>query len=91
MTTKSRKKATKFKPITISDEGLDLIEYLSLDCTQKASAWQSDVDLKINKKGFVLLNGKKTGQFCEGISQSKVHPLWLKVRNVAGDESVITL
>ena len=40
----------KFTPIAISDNGLELIEWLSLDCTNTEGPWQSDVELKIDKK-----------------------------------------
>ena len=51
--------------------------------------WHSNTELKIDKRGYVLLNGKKTGQFWDGTIRSKAKPLRLKVRNIAGDESVI--
>ena len=89
--TTGKKKAIKFTPITISNEGLELIEYLSFDCTTIDGPWQSATDLKIDKKGYVMLNGKKTGQFWDGTISSVARPLRLKVRNIAGDESVITL
>ena len=87
--TAKKGKVAKFKPITISDEGLELIEYLSLDCTTDNGSWQSDMELKIDKRGYVLLNGKKTGQFWDATIRSEAKPLRLKVRNIAGDESVM--
>ncbi len=84
-------KAAKFKPITISDEGLELIEYLSLDCTTADGPWHSDTELKIDKRGYALLNGKKTGQFWDGTIRGESKPLRLKIRNIAGDESVVGL
>ena len=35
-----------YKPIEISDEGLELIEYLSLDCTAASGPWHSDSEIK---------------------------------------------
>lgn len=49
-----------FKPIEISEEGLELIEYLSLDCTAADDAWHSDSEIKIDKLGYVVRNGEKT-------------------------------
>jgi hypothetical protein len=46
-----------FKPIEISDEGLELIEFLSLDCTAAAGEWHSDSEIKIDKLGYVIRNG----------------------------------
>ena len=40
-----------FKPIEISEEGLELIEYLSLDCTAAEGEWHSDSEIKIDKLG----------------------------------------
>ncbi len=81
----------KFKPLEISDNGLELIEYLSLDCTNADGAWQSDTEIKIDKNSFVIRNGKKTKEDWNGKISSEKKPLRLKVRNIAGDESIITL
>ena len=57
---KARMNATAkkpFKPIEISDTGLELIEYLSLDCTAGQGEWHSDGEIKIDKNGFVIRNG----------------------------------
>ena len=83
------KKKTKFKPLEISENGLELIEFVSLDCTNKDGVWKSDVDLKIGKNSFVILNGKKTKEFWNSKVYSEKKPLRMKVRNIAGDESII--
>lgn len=85
------KPKTKFKPLEISDNGLELIEFVSLDCTNKEGVWKSDVELKIDKNSFVILNGKKTKEFWNGQIFSEKQPLRMKVRNIAGDESIINL
>lgn len=77
-----------FKPITISEDGLELIEYLSLDCTAKEGQWHSDSEIKIDKLGYVIRNGQKTKEFWDGTIQSEKKPLRLKVRNICGDETV---
>lgn len=82
------KKKTKFKPLEISDNGLELIEFISLDCTNSKDVWKSDVELKIDKNSFVILNGKKTKEFWDGKVFSEKKPLRMKVRNIAGDESI---
>lgn len=53
----------KFKPVEVSEDGLELIEFLSLDCTGTADKWHSDSEIKIDKKGYVILNGTKTKNF----------------------------
>jgi len=85
------KKKKTFVPIAISKEGLELIELISLDCTNKEGVWKSDYELKIDKIGFVILNGKKTKEFWNGKIISKKKPLRMKIRNIAGDESIIKL
>jgi adenine-specific DNA-methyltransferase len=87
------KAKAQFKPIVVSDDGLELIEFVSLDChnANETDAWRSDEEIKIDKKGFVIRNGKKTRELWDGTIQSQKKPLRLKVRNIAGDESVIKL
>ena len=85
-----RKKA-KFKPIEISDDGLELIELVSLDCTSQSGQWHADSEIKINKKGFVIRDGKKTKEFWDARIDSMKKPLRLKIRNIAGDESIWVL
>ncbi len=77
-----------FKPIEISDTGLELIEYLSLDCTAAQGEWHSDSEIKIDKNGFVIQNGEKTKDFWDGTIRSEGKPLRLKIRNICGDETV---
>jgi adenine-specific DNA-methyltransferase len=83
----------QFKPIAVSDDGLELIEFVSLDChnANEKDAWHSDEEIKIDKKGFVIRNGEKTRELWDGTIQSQKKPLRLKVRNIAGDESIIKL
>ena len=77
-----------FKPIEISEDGLELIEFLSLDCTAAEGEWHSDSEIKIDKLGYVIRNGQKTKTFWDGTIQSDKQPLRLKIRNICGDETV---
>ena len=77
-----------FKPIEISEDGLELIEFLSLDCTAADGAWHSDSEIKIDKNGFIIRNGEKTREFWDGTIRSEKKPLRLKIRNICGDETV---
>lgn len=88
----NNKKST-FKPIKISDEGLECIEWLSVDCTnaQKDAPWHSDAEVKIDKTGTVTVNGTKTRNLWDATIQSDDKPLRLKVRNICGDEVVFVL
>lgn len=76
-----------FKPIEISEEGLELIEYLSVDCTAAEGEWHSDSEVKIDKLGYVIRNGTKTKEFWDGAVRSDKRPLRLKIRNICGDET----
>ena len=77
-----------YNPITISDGGLELIEYISLDCTNNTGEWHSDSEIKIDKLGYVILNGTKTKEFWDGTIRSDNKPLRIKIRNICGDETV---
>ena len=81
----------KFKPIQISNTGLECIEYLSLDCTSDSGKWHSDSEIKIDKKGYITVNGNDTKDFWDGTIRADNEPLRLKVRNICGDESIINL
>lgn len=80
-----------YKPIEISDEGLELIEFLSLDCTAASGPWHSDAENKIDKLGYVIKNGTKTKSFWDGRIVSEQKPLRLKIRNICGDETEWTV
>lgn len=86
-------KKSSFKRIEISEEGLECIEWLSVDCTnaQKDAPWHSDAEVKIEKTGTVTLNGTKTRQLWDSTITSDAKPLRLKVRNICGDETVYIL
>lgn len=76
-----------FNPITISDDGLELIEFISVDCTASEGTWHSDYEIKIDKSGYLIFNGEKTKSFWNGTMTIEKKPLRLKVRNICGDES----
>lgn len=80
----------KYTHIELSDEGLETIEWLSLDCTtsRKDMPWHSDTEIKIDKSGYVIKNGVKTTDFWDACIRSEHKPLRLKIRNICGDETV---
>lgn len=84
-------KKKNFKPIHISEEGLETIELLSLDCTAAEGVWHSDSEIKINKLGYVIVNGKQTKNFWDGRICADKRPLRMKIRNICGDETIWTL
>ena len=78
-----------YKPIEISEDGLELIEFISINCTATDGEWHSDSEIKIDKNGFVIVNGNKTKEFWDGHIRSEKKPLCLKIRNICGDETVL--
>ena len=85
------KENKKYVPITISEEGLETIEFLSLDCTTAEGAWHSDAEILINRLGYVRKNGIDTKEFWDGAITSENKPLRLKIRNICGDETIYSL
>jgi adenine-specific DNA-methyltransferase len=83
----------KYKPIALSEEGLETIEALSLDCTasEKGAVWHSDAEIKIDRLGYVIKDGNKTSDFWDATISSETKPLRLKIRNICGDETIYIL
>ena len=86
-------KGKAFKPIEISDEGLETIEWISLDSStaDKQAPWHSDAEVKIDRLGYVILNGKKTQDCWDATIKCDQKPLRMKIRNICGDETVFVL
>ncbi len=86
-------KGKDFKPLEISEEGLETIEWLSLDCTtaDPKAPWHSDAEIKIDRLGYVTRNGIKTSDFWDATICSEAKPLRLKIRNICGDETIYIL
>lgn len=91
----AQSKGIAYTPLTISDEGLETIEWLSLDCEhgEPDTPWHSDVEIYIDKNGYAALNGKATGKFWDGTISTIDDrcPLRLKIRNICGDESIFEI
>lgn len=83
-------KGDAFAPIVTSENGLETIEWLSLDCStaDKAAPWHSDTEIFIDRNGYVILDGRKTKSFWDGTITAPTRPLRLKIRNICGDETV---
>ncbi len=81
-------KGKPFTPISISDNGLELIELVALDCENSEGAWHSSAEIKIDKLGYVIKDGVKSKTFWDGKITSAKPPKRLKIRNISGDETV---
>lgn len=83
----------KFVPIELSLEGLEVIEMVSLDCTttEEIAPWHSDSEIKIEKDSTITINGHKASDFWDGTIHADTKPLRMKIRNICGDETIITL
>lgn len=86
-------KSANFSKIKLSDEGLETIEWASVDCVnaEKNAPWHSDMEVKIEKMGTVTINGKKTQNYWDASIVSGDKPLRLKIRNICGDETIFVL
>ena len=86
-------KSANFSKIKLSDEGLETIEWASVDCVnaEKNAPWHSDMEVKIEKMGTVTINGKKTQDYWDACIVSDDKPLRLKIRNICGDETIFVL
>lgn len=83
----------KHAHLSLSPEGLETVEWLSLDCTtaEKDAPWHSDSEIKIDRKGLVVKDGVKTDTPWDATIRSEQRPLRMKVRNICGDETVFVL
>ena len=90
---KAKGKDKEFKPIIISDEGLETIEWISLDCTNadRQAPWHSEAEIKIDRLGYVIRNGTKTQDFWDASIKCDNKPLRMNIRNICGDETIIIL
>ena len=84
-------KGKTFNPISISEEGLELIELIALDCENAEGQWHSSTEIKIDKLGYVIKDGVKSKEFWDGKIISDKKPLRIKVRNISGDETIKTI
>lgn len=80
--------SSKSKFIAVSESGLELIESVSLDCTAGEGLWHADAEVYIDKTGFVVRDGVASKDFWDGSVSSEKRPLRIRVRNIAGDETI---
>lgn len=82
-----------YVPIHVSDEGLETIEWISLDCStaEKTAPWHSDSEIKIDKQGYVIRNGVKTAEYWDGCIRCDNKPLRMMIRNICGDETIFVI
>lgn len=81
-------KNKNWNPIKISDNGLELLEMISFDFENEEGLWKSGYDLKIDKNGYIIVNGEKKKEFWNGKITVAGKPKRIKVRNIAGDETI---
>ncbi len=84
----STTKGKMFNPINISNEGLELIELIALDCENSEGQWHSTTEIKIDKLGYVIKDGVKLKEFWDGKITSVTKPKRIKIRNISGDETI---
>lgn len=81
------------KEINLSDNGLEAIEWISVDClnADPKAPWNSFEEIRIEPDSFISINGAKTRKFWDGKITSDERPLRVKIRNICGDESIFVL
>ncbi len=87
-------KTKNFTPIELSDNGLETIEYISLDCRseERNALWHSDHEVKIDgKSSKLIVNGVKTSDYWDSCIYCEEKPLRMKIRNICGDETIYIL
>ncbi len=79
--------------IQLSEEGLEGIEYVAVDCqcADKNAPWHSDAEIKIDRNGYAIQDGKKSQSFWDAKITCPQPPLRLKIRSICGDETVWAL
>ena len=78
-----------FKPIEISEDGLELVEWVGADCTAAEGPWRGDAEIKIDKRGFVIRDGARTREVWDATLPCPRKPKRIKVRSIAGDETTM--
>jgi adenine-specific DNA-methyltransferase len=94
--TEDERKKKPLNLIKVSPEGLETIEWVSLDCAsaEEQDEWHSDVELKIEADSHVRYNnGEKSQDYWDGTIRTldDRKPLRLKIRNICGDETIFLL
>ena len=69
--------------------GLQYLEWLSIDCQSSKGAWHSDIEIYIDPYGCAWKDGQKINW--EGNIVSEARPLRLRVRDIYGQESVANI
>lgn len=80
-----------FKPLSVSEDGLELIECVSLDCTASEGTWHADSEIYIDRYGYAFKDGKPTDKLWNGSVCSECRPLRIRVRSIAGDETIVAV
>ncbi len=71
---------SEYKPVQISNNGLELIESVQFDTTLKGEVWHSNLDLEDKAE----IKSK-----IKGVYHLKTDKFKIKIRNIAGDELII--
>lgn len=82
--------AKQKKILAYSESELEFLEWLSVDCQSGEGCWHSDSELYIDAYGQARHNGDQLFVW-DGKLYSPSRPLRLKVRDIAGQETIIKL
>ena len=89
----SKGKDKKYTHISLSEEQLETIEWISIDCTSNdmEDKWHSDSEIIIDKQGLVVNIGTKTIDYWDGCITREQKPLRFQLRNICVEETVFLL
>lgn len=85
------KAGTAALPVGLSVDGLECIEWLSVDCVAVEGVWTSSAEAKVDVKNRLTVNGVRQPHRWDGTLLCQNLPKRLRVRNVAGDEVTVDL
>ena len=91
--TPARGRKKTFTPIALSDDGLELVEAVSLDCTSADGPWTADAEVRIDKKGHATGNGAapiapaKGKKAARAFWDGAVHAAWVPVAEMLRDDA----
>jgi adenine-specific DNA-methyltransferase len=91
LASKAGKALSDALPVGLSQDGLECIEWLSLDCVAFDGPWHSSAEAKIDAKNRLILSGVRQIGRWDGSLLCATAPKRLRLRNVAGDELTVAL
>lgn len=86
-------KEKNYSELIISDDGLEVIELISVDYTSPidSNVWHSDKEIKIENNNTITIDGQKSSEVWDGSIFTEERPIRIKIRNICGDETIFNI